>query len=557
VSDFLHVPLPVPPLPPGRPNLVLAGFMGTGKTTAGRVAAELLGLPFVDLDLAIEAEGRAPVAALFERLGEPGFRGLERTALLRAARLSGTVIASGGGAVASDTWAAVAEDSIVAVLTAELDESLRRALADGGRPLLAGDEETARARARELLASRSAGYAGAGPSLDTTRRAPGEVAAELAARYRAAADPETVRVEVPAPGGPTAYVAGPGLLERLGEEVRAALPGVDRVVAVHDGAVAGFAWRAGRSLEATGVEVLATVALPPGERAKSWPVVAEVWDRFLDAGLDQGGAVIAIGGGAALDVAGFAAATFARGVPLVNVPTTVLAMLDASVGGKTGIDHGGIKNAAGAFHHSSAVLADLSVLAGLPVREARAGLAEAVKAFVLASPLALEVAERLAGPLAAGEPEPVLWAVEQAVRVKAAYVGADPSDRLARHALNLGHTFAHALEAASGYAMRHGEAVAIGLVAAARLACRLGRGVAGLPERLESLLGALGLPSRPPEGLDRERLAAAMGLDKKRRAGRAAFVLPAMDGAELVRDLPLDLALAALLPARRPAGVRP
>lgn len=530
----------VPALPAGRPRLVITGFMATGKTTSGQAAAKRLGLPFFDLDQVVEARAGMSIPALFDQRGEGGFRALERRAMVDAARLSGAVVATGGGAVAGDGWSDLASGSEVAVLTTRPAELLRRLDTGGERPLLEGDVES---RTYELLRRRAPAYEGAGRPLDTTSLAFDDVGAELALRYPASLD-RAVRISVRTPGGARPFVIGEGALDRLGEEVGAALSDCGAVVVVFDPRVGGAAERASESLRSAGVDVLASLTLPSGETAKDMATLARLWTAFAEAGLDRTGAVVAVGGGAALDAAGFAAATFARGVPLVNVPTTVLAMVDASLGGKVAVDHAGVKNLAGAFHHPHLVVADPSLLRSLPGPAYRAGLAEVAKAFMLASPLALEAIPglRLDDP---GSSD-VVWAVEQAVRIKAAYVEADPFDLGVRHSLNLGHTFAHALESATGYGMLHGEAVAVGLVACARLGVATGHSPEALPDRFAAALGALGLRVEPPGDLDEGALVRAMGADKKRAGGRLRFVVPVEDGAELIDGVEPAAALSAL-----------
>lgn len=536
--------LPAPPLPPGRPRLVVTGFMGTGKTTAGGRAADLLGLPFFDLDEVVQARAGASASAIFAREGEAAFRELERRAVEDAARLSGTVVATGGGAVLDrGTFGRLAEGSVVAVLTCEPDRLAHRLRDAADRPLLSPD---VRVRTVELLRERADAYAAAGEPLDTTSLGAEEAAAELAARYRRVTPAGPARVRVPGPTGGCEVVVGAAALDVLGAEVAAALPDARTAAVVADGAVGAVAERVAAALAEAGLRVV-RVDLPAGEAAKAIGVAGEAWTRLREAGLERGDAVVAVGGGAALDAAGFVAATYARGVPLVNVPTTLLAMVDAAVGGKVAIDHGGVKNLVGAFHHPRLVVADTETLGSLPRRSLRAGLAEAVKAFLLASPMALERLEG-ADPLDAPDGTASLgWVVEQAVRVKAAFVGQDPEDRGARHALNLGHTFAHALEAASGYALPHGEAVAVGLVAAARLGAAVGITSGDLADRIAALLSRLGLPTAPPPSLGAERLLSAMAGDKKRRGG-PVFVVPAAGGAALVEGVDPRRALDALQP---------
>ncbi len=546
-----RVPLPTPPLPPGRPLLVVAGFMGTGKTAAGRAAAELLELPFVDLDETIEARAGMPVAHVFAARGEDGFRALERRALDDAARLSGAVVATGGGAVLDPAaFARLADGAAVAVLTADPGELARRLGGGEGRPLLTPDPE---ARIRELLAGRAPAYAAAGEMLNTSGRTVEDVAAELVARHRRAAE-GPARIEVPTPGGRSTVLVGAGALEAAAAELPRTLPSARRAMVVADRAVADTVGEAAAAaVRAAGLAV-ERADLPPGEAGKTLDALRSLWERFLDLGLDRTDVVVAVGGGAALDVAGFAAATFARGLPLMNVPTTLLAMADAAVGGKVAIDLAGAKNMVGTFHAARLVAADPATLATLPGPAVRHGLAEIVKVALLASPLLLDWLET--APLGEGGlPAALAFLVEQAVRIKAAYVAEDPRDAGLRHALNLGHTFAHGIEAASGYRVPHGEAVAAGLVAAARLGEDLGAAPPGTEARLERLLRRLGLPAAPPPDVDARRVRDAMASDKKRRGGQPVFVLPAPGGAELVEGLDLDRALAALFPqGTRPAG---
>lgn len=538
------IPLPAPAPARGRPLLVVTGFMGTGKTTAGRLAADALGLPFFDNDPSVEARAGASIPQIVDGPGVPALRALERGMVEDAARLSAAVVATGGYApMHRESFARLAYGSVVTVLAASEDTLVDRLRASAGtRPLLRPDPA---ARIPELMAERAPAYAAAGQELDTTGQSPEQTAEELIDRYRKRVPPgRPARMEIG--GGPAPYdvMVGRGTVGTLGREVRDALPDA-RVAAL----VADPAAPAGRAAEASLAEAGLRVALlevPSGEPAKTMDVANSLWRAFRDAGLDPTDVVVAVGGGATLDVAGFAAATYARGVSLVNVPTTLLAMVDASVGGKVGVDFGDTKNLVGAFHHPQLVVADPGLLGSLPGQALRAGLAEAVKAALLASPLFFEWLEGAA--LRDGIPEDLEWVIEQAVRIKAGYVTADPQDRGVRKSLNLGHTFAHAIEAATGYEVTHGEAVAAGLVAAARLGARTGHTGRGLEPRLIGLLEGLGLPTTAPMELELGRLLDAMTADKKRRAGRAAFVVPAEDGAVLLDGVDPREAISCLVP---------
>jgi len=341
---------------------------------------------------------------------------------------------------------------------------------------------------------------------------------------------------------------GRGALAGLGAFTRETT-GAARVVLVTDAKVGALHGRgAVRALERAGIHVL-RVRVPRGEGAKRAAVLARLWDAFASAGLGRDGAVVALGGGVVGDLAGFAAATWLRGVTWVAVPTTVLAQVDASVGGKTAIDLASGKNLVGAFHQPAGVLIDPDTLATLPARQRRNGLAEVAKTgFAVDRPLWDWLEERL-DPLDRGEPAALMGAIERSIRAKARVVLADERERPGggRTALNFGHTLGHAIEASLGYRrLLHGEAVAIGMRAAAWLSVRL----AGLaPEshvRLEAALDHLGLPARMPR-VGVGRLLKAMQQDKKRANGMPRWVLtPRIGDASVPRAVESRLVRAAL-----------
>jgi len=299
------------------------------------------------------------------------------------------------------------------------------------------------------------------------------------------------------------------------------------------------------------------VSVPTGEPAKRARHLARLWDAFGELGIGRGDLVVALGGGAVGDLAGFAAATWLRGVRWVCVPTSLLAQVDSSVGGKTAIDLARGKNLAGAFHQPALVVADTAVLATLPPRHLRAGLAEVVKMGMAIDASLFRAVERDAGALLAGDAAALAAVVTRSVRAKAAVTRRDEREREGgrRTALNLGHTFGHAIEACLGYRrVLHGEAVAIGL----RVAARLSAVVAGLPgrdvARQDALLDRLGLPGRIPTGLTAGELLDAMRRDKKGRNGSIRYVLtPQLGHASVPRSIPDRRVAAALVEA----GARP
>jgi 3-dehydroquinate synthase len=311
-----------------------------------------------------------------------------------------------------------------------------------------------------------------------------------------------------------------GLLDRAGE-LLAPFARSGRIVAVSD----ENAWSAqGARLLASDLEIV-PVLVPPGEGSKSWARLEALTDRLLELGVERGDSILAFGGGMVGDLAGFAAAILKRGCPFVQVPTTLLAQVDSSVGGKTAINSAAGKNLIGAFHQPAAVLIDPSTLDTLPERELRSGYAEAVRYGLIDDPEFFRWCEANGAALMAGDAEARVHAIETCVRSKAAIVAEDERETNGRRALlNFGHTFGHALEAESGFAMLHGEAVALGMTLAFRFSAERGLCGADEAERVAAHLGAAGLPTRL-EGLDSGRLAERMARDKKASDGKVAFVL--------------------------------
>ena len=379
------------------------------------------------------------------------------------------------------------------------------------------------------------------------RAAPAPVAAAPAPAARTEATPaapaggEAVPVPPPQPlepdprGAPRLGVAGARPYEivvghDLSEEiVRAVLGaaggGAGGVALIHADALAGRAEDARRTLTGAGLRA-ELVEVPGGEAAKTAAVLESVWGRLGELRLGRDGAVVGLGGGATTDLAGFAAATWLRGVPVVQVPTTLLAMVDAAIGGKTGIDTPAGKNLVGAFHAPAAVVCDLDALAGLPAVELRAGLGEVVKCGFIADPVILDRVLADPADLKRWDAPVLAELVARCAAVKAAVVGVDPAEAGAREILNYGHTCAHAIERVTGYAWRHGEAVAVGCVFAAEVARALGRLDPAVVALHRQALSAAGLPVSFEQGAGRfEELVRAMASDKKVRAGRIRMVL--------------------------------
>ncbi|MGH7528298.1 MAG: 3-dehydroquinate synthase [Gemmatimonadales bacterium] len=307
----------------------------------------------------------------------------------------------------------------------------------------------------------------------------------------------------------------PSLIERHLAGRRVALVADETVYRLHrDDALGSGGWAG---------DVL---TFPPGERSKTRETWATLTDALLERGYGRDSGIVALGGGVAGDLAGFLAATYMRGLPYIQAPTTLLAMVDASVGGKTAVDTPRGKNLVGAFHHPVAVAADPLVLETLPEQEYRAGLAEAVKHGLIADRDYFEWMEREAEALLRRDQGALVHLVRRSIEIKAEVVGADERETGRRAILNAGHTVAHALEHVSDYALPHGEAVALGLVAECALAIRLGGTDLTLPERVKTLLHRLGLPVRLAQPPAPDHLITAMASDKKNRSARIRFALP-------------------------------
>ncbi|RME60804.1 MAG: bifunctional shikimate kinase/3-dehydroquinate synthase, partial [Caldilineae bacterium] len=438
-------------------NITITGFMGTGKTTVGRLLAARLDRPFVDIDEQIVAHFGKPIAQVFADEGEEAFRAVESQICRQLAGQQGLVIATGGGAIVDPrNREALAASGPLICLTAEVETILDRVEAATDRPLLPGDREQKRANIEQLLRLRRGVYASLPLQVATDGLEPEAIVQrtlELLAGDQEIAG--MTRIPVPTPTGGYDICIREGLLAEAGRLLgnRGLAPGKAAIVsnpaiAAHYGeAVAG-------SLAAAGYEpVICTV--PEGEAHKTLASIRALYDQFLAAGLDRRSPVIGLGGGVIGDMAGFAAATYLRGVPFVQIPTSLLAMVDASVGGKTGVDLPQGKNLVGAFKQPEAVIIDPAVMATLPGEEFRAGLAEVVKHGIIGAP-------RLFRELEAAGPANLTQLVADAVRVKVEVVTEDPFEQGRRATLNLGHTFGHAIELVSQFQVRHGEAVALG-----------------------------------------------------------------------------------------------
>jgi shikimate kinase / 3-dehydroquinate synthase len=476
-------------------KVILNGMMGTGKSSLGRAVAASLELPFFDSDACLEAESGLSVANLFAADGEAGFREREANWLRRQLNQPGkAVVAVGGGTLLSRSLRhQVLEQALVVTLTAgedALHARLRAQASDGDkRPLLSGGDLLV--RLRDLVSLRAHTYAEAHAQLATDA----DSFTATTARLTALCTQLMVTRPVCIPLGERSYNvycvhdAYHLLRDVLAECAPSSLlvlsdANVQRARADYlDAVLSAFA------LPITALSIL------PGEQSKTRETLANVWDMALGATPDRNAVMLAFGGGVVGDLAGFAAATTLRGIRVVQVPTSLLAMLDSSVGGKTGIDHVTGKNRIGAMHQPSAVVCDTAHLATLPLRELRAGLAEIIKVAAIADVTLFEDLEAAGADLLRADFAGYTELVRRGVVAKMRFVRDDENERGARKLLNFGHTVGHALEAATHYAcFLHGEAVALGMASELALGVQRGITAEAAADRTVRLLEHVGLP---------------------------------------------------------------
>jgi shikimate kinase / 3-dehydroquinate synthase len=509
------------------PPTFLIGFMAAGKTSVGQALASASGRRFIDLDDAIAAAHGEPAASLVAR-DEAEFRRREAAVLAELADAGGdVVIATGGGAAThGDNLARMRGAGLVVALGVDVGEARRRAADGPPRPLLA--------QADTLAAARAPVYRRAHAVIDTMGRTIAEVAAEVAAVERAwRALPASRRDATLVALGDRSYPIT--VAEALDPElVRAVLGPVSSVAVITDRHVARHA----AALAPLGA---VTLEIEPGEASKSFAVHERLCNELVARGLDRGSAILALGGGVVGDLAGFVAATLFRGIPVVQLPTTIVAMTDSAIGGKTGIDLPAGKNLVGAFWQPRLVACALDTLATLPGRERRAGFGELWKYALLDGrelwQMVAACAPWAAGPEGTPPPPELRPVIDRAIAYKAAIVSRDERERTGHRALlNLGHTIGHAIETASG--MLHGEAVALGLLAACRVSAALAGSDASLEAELAGALAATGLPTDVDRWLTEDVLDLT-AVDKKRVGANLKFIVIRQVGACEPAEVPV------------------
>jgi 3-dehydroquinate synthase len=571
-------------------NLVITGFSGTGKSMVGRRVAEKLSWDFVDTDDEIVKRAGKPIAQVFAQEGEGRFRELEREAIREACQQRQSVIAIGGGAIVDQqNYELLAKTGVIVCLEAGPETIYERLFREAARspgtevrPLLAVDNPLE--RIRQLKDSRQSHYAKADWTIHTDGLSISEVADEVirsrellrkahpqlgplpsrarksASRPKAGSDVACV-VQTAAQAYPI-YV-GHGLLHRLGAKMKEAGLSSGTAIIINDENVFPlYGSRVEGVLQTAGYAVNRFV-VPSGEETKSMDYAVRIYDFLVEHRAERDHIIVALGGGVVGDLAGFVAATFLRGMPWIQVPTSLVAMVDASIGGKVGVNHPEGKNLIGAFYQPKLVLCDPQTLTTLPQRELASGWAEVVKHGLILDQEYFEFLESNADGLTELESEPVTRAIARSAAIKAEVVSQDENERTGeRTLLNYGHTIGHGLEAATEYGrFLHGEAVAIGMMGAAELSHRLGLLCRAGVQRQKALLQRFGLPTslrgetaEPRRGRKRNNLGLsiaavirAMQVDKKISGKAIRWVLLQDIGKAVIRsDVPKQDVLAVL-----------
>ncbi|KAB2590859.1 3-dehydroquinate synthase [Streptomyces arboris] len=515
------------------PLVVLVGPMGVGKSTVGELLAARLGTTYRDTDADVVAEAGKPIAEIFYDEGEEHFRALERRAVAAALAGHAGVLSLGGGAVLDGATRELLADRPVVYLSMDVDEAVRRVGLGAARPLLAVNP---RRQWRELMDARRHLYEEVARTVVATdENTPEEVAQAIidalelpegqtgpGVESTGMTQQSPTRIQVAGSAGSDPYEVLVGH-QLLGELPQLIGDRAKRVAVLHPEALAETGEAVRQDLADQGYEAIA-IQLPNAEEAKTVEVAAYCWKALGQTGFTRTDVIIGIGGGATTDVAGFVAASWLRGVRWIAIPTTVLGMVDAAVGGKTGINTAEGKNLVGAFHPPAGVLCDLAALDSLPVHDYVSGMAEIIKAGFIADPVILDLIE--ADPEAARTPAGPHTAelIERSIRVKAEVVSSDLKESGLREILNYGHTLGHAIEKNERYKWRHGAAVSIGMVFAAELGRLAGRLDDATADRHRSILESVGLPLTY-RGDQWPKLLENMKVDKKSRGDLLRFIV--------------------------------
>lgn len=526
-------------------NIILVGMMGAGKTTVGKLLAKQLGKTFIDSDEEIQRRTGVTIPHIFDVEGEAGFRVRESGVIQELLKQDDIVLATGGGAILSpQNRAMMKQNGVVVYLKSSVHDLWQRTRHDHNRPLL--QTENPRARLQELHDLRDPLYTTAADMIIHTGKQSVQVLLErlqhrleeLKQMTGNETKMQTLNVGLAERSYPIHI--GSGLLGHI-ELLLPHIPRKRAVIVTNTTVAPLYLQQLSEGLSSNGV-LVQSITLPDGEQYKSSESLNTIYDALLSARSERSTPLVALGGGVIGDITGYAAATYLRGVPFIQIPTTLLSQVDSSVGGKTGINHPLGKNMIGAFYQPRVVLADTTTLDTLPDKELRAGIAEVIKYGLIRDMPFLEWLEANIEKLLARDTGALQYAIARSCQNKAEVVGADERESGERALLNLGHTFGHAIENGMGYGVwLHGEGVAAGTIMAADLSERLGWLSAQDVERVRKLFERAGLPVIAPR-LGAEKYMQLMGLDKKVADGKIRFVLlKSLGNAVMTGDVPQTL----------------
>jgi 3-dehydroquinate synthase len=524
-------------------KIVLTGFMGTGKTSVGRELSRKLGYQFIDTDVLIEEREGRPISLIFKEEGEDYFRSIEAVTVKEVSQKKNVVIATGGGVIKNrENVKNLGSGGIIFWLKTEPEIILKRVMTEGGkRPLLEVEEPLK--EINRLLAERVPLYEQADASIDTSYITPEETAQEIIEMLCLDAHIATVDLKERSYN----IIIGSRILQKLGLRMKEFRP--SKVAVVSNRTI--FPLYKDIVLNALSEYGIAPniILIPDGEEYKDFTWAYYIHGELLKARFDRSGLLIAFGGGVVGDITGFVASTYMRGIRYVQVPTTLLAQVDSSVGGKTGVNHPLGKNMIGTFYQPSLVLIDVDTLRTLPKREFSAGMAEVIKYGVIADRELFDYLEKNREDiLSLGDS--IIHVIRRSCEIKADVVSKDERESGLRAILNFGHTIGHAIETVTGYKkFLHGEAVSIGMCAASDLAVKMGIFKERDAERVRKLAELYKLPAVIPDDIKGSDIMNAMEIDKKVKDGRMKFILPESIGkVKIADDVDRELIKKALSP---------
>ena len=543
-------------------NIFITGFSGSGKTTIGRVVARRLGWRFVDIDADIVEVAGKPIPAIFEHEGETRFRQLESECLAAACEGDQQVVSTGGGIVMDERNRRLMESNGAVICLEASPETIYERLQGQGkqrrgpvvRPMLAASDPLA--RIRSLKTERQFNYTLARWTVHTDSLTPAQAAEEVIKGWNIINEQATTESQwqgddlaaiVRTSSGDYPLWVGWGIMDELGERVKQTMQPPSVAYIITDDGVYGQARRAQSSLEIAGIPAHIFI-MPSGEQNKTLETAQHIYTWLAARKAERGHLVLAVGGGVVGDLAGFVAATYLRGLPFAQVPTSLLAMMDASIGGKTAVDLPQGKNLVGAFYQPKFVLSDVQALRSLPQRQLASGWAEAIKHGLILDEQLLATFERQREPAQALERDIATDVIRRSVAIKANIVSQDEKETLGiRILLNYGHTIGHAIESATGYGtFLHGEAVSVGMMGAAYIGEAMGMMTADMVERQRAVLEGFDLPLSC-EGVDIDAISEAMRSDKKTSGKAIRWVLLDGIGNAVTRnDVPAELVMQTL-----------